>query len=96
MGRLPRAIRRLTNDELIGECLPKRPILEIFSDNRVYIERHLGVYEYNNTEMQIGVCFGKVVIRGEHLTLASMTKESLVVTGKIRCVEFVRNDAYEK
>lgn len=90
MGKLPRAVNRIASDELIGESLPKRPIIELCSDTRLYIERHLGVYEYSDVEIHIGVCFGKVVIRGGCLKLASMTKESLVITGQIGCVELVR------
>lgn len=90
MGRLPRAIRQIASDELIGESLPKRPIIELCSDCRLYVERHLGVYEYSDVEIHIGVCFGKIVIRGGSLKLASMSKENLVVTGKIQCVELIR------
>ena len=90
MGRLPKAIRQITSDELIGESLPKRPIIELCSDCRLYVERHLGVYEYSDVEIHIGVCFGKVIIKGGSLKLASMSKENLVVTGKIQCVELIR------
>lgn len=90
MGRLPRAIRQIASDELIGESLPKRPIIELCSDCRLYVERHLGVYEYSDVEIHIGVCFGKVIIKGGSLKLASMSKENLVVTGKIQCVELIR------
>lgn len=90
MGRLPKAIRQIASDELIGESLPKRPIIELCSDCRLYVERHLGVYEYNDVEIHIGVCFGKIIIRGGSLKLASMSKENLVVTGKIQCVELIR------
>lgn len=90
MGRLPRAIRQIASDELIGESLPKRPIIELCSDCRLYVERHLGVYEYSDVEIHIGVCFGKVIIKGGSLKLASMSRENLVVTGKIQCVELIR------
>ena len=90
MGRLPKAIRQIASDELIGESLPKRPIIELCSDCRLYVERHLGVYEYSDVEIHIGVCFGKIIIRGGSLKLASMSKENLVVTGKIQCVELIR------
>ena len=90
MGRLPRAIRQIASDELIGESLPKRPIIELCSDCRLYVERHLGVYEYSDVEIHIGVCFGKVIIKGGSLKLASRSRENLVVTGKIQCVELIR------
>lgn len=90
MGKLPKAVKKIASDELIGESLPRRSIIELCSDNRIYVERHLGVYEYSDVEIHIGVYFGKIVIRGCCLKLASMSKESLVVTGKIQCVELIR------
>lgn len=91
MGRLPKAINKIASDELIGENLPNRPIIELCGDCRIYIERHLGVYEYSDIEVHIGVCFGKIIIRGGCLKLASMSKESLVITGQIQCLELMRN-----
>lgn len=90
MGRLPKSVKKLASDELIAESLPKRPIIELCSDQRLYIERHLGVYEYSDVEIHIGIYFGKIVIRGGCLKLASMSKESLVVTGQIQNVELIR------
>ena len=90
MSRLPRAINRIASDELIGESLPKHSIIEICSNTRVYVERHLGVYEYSDVEIHIGVYFGKVIIRGGNLKLASMTKENIVITGQVCHVELER------
>ena len=90
MGKRPGVMKRIASDELIGESLPRRPIIELCSDNRLYIERHLGVYEYSDVEIHIGVSFGKIIIRGGCLKLASMSKESLVITGQISCVELIR------
>lgn len=90
MGRLPKAASRLASDELIGESLPKRPIIELCGDSRLYIERHLGIYDYSDIEIHIGVSFGKIIVRGGNLMLASMSKESLVITGQISCVELIR------
>ncbi len=90
MGRLPKTVRRLLSDELIRESLPNRPIIELCSDTRLYIERHLGIYDYSDMEIHIGVHFGKIVIRGGCLKLARMSKESLVITGNINCVELIR------
>ena len=91
MGRLPKTINKIASDELIGESLPNRPIIELCGDCRIYIERHLGVYEYSDIEVHIGVCFGKIIIRGGCLKLASRSKESLVITGQIQCLELMRN-----
>lgn len=90
MGKLRSIAKSFTTDELIGESLPKQPIIELFSDNRVYIERHLGVYAYSDTQIHIGVHFGQIVINGSCLKMARISKENLVVTGQIRCIELIR------
>ena len=90
MGKLPRAVKMIASDELIGESLPQRPIIELCSDHRLYVERHLGVYEYSDVEIHIGVNFGSIIIRGGCLKLASMSKDSLVVTGQIQNLELLR------
>jgi len=90
MGKLPKAIKRIASDELIGESLPRRPIIELCGDCRLYIERHFGVYEYSDVEIHIGVCFGKIIIKGGCLKLASMSKDNLVVTGQIQYIELMR------
>ena len=90
MGMLPKAIKKLASDELIGESIPKRPLIELCSDCRLYVEQHTGIYEYSDVQIHIGVYFGKIVIRGGCLKLACMSKECLVVTGQIQCVELLR------
>ena len=54
MGKLPNAVKKIASDELIGESLPRRSIIELCSDNRLYVERHFGVYEYSDVEIHIG------------------------------------------
>ncbi len=90
MGGFKKAINRISSDELIAESLPKRPIIELCGDTRLYIERHLGVYEYSQDEIHIGTCFGKLVVRGCSLKLSSMSKECLIINGQIQCVEMIR------
>lgn len=90
MGKLSRVAGKLASDELIGENLPKQPIIEVFGDNRVYIERHSGIYEYSDVQIHIGVTFGKVIISGGCLKLASMSKESVVIIGQIARIEICR------
>lgn len=90
MGTLRRAAKQIASDELIGESLPKQPIIELYSDSRLYIERHLGVYEFSDVQIHIGVKFGRVIISGGCLRLACMSKDSLVITGQISRIEMVR------
>ena len=90
MGKLPRVAKTILADEFIGEINPKFPIMEISNDSRLYIERHMGVCEYSDTEIHIAVMFGKVIICGSNMKLTSMSKECLVITGSIERIAFVR------
>ena len=76
--------------DLPGESLPGQVIVEIAGDDRVLIEHHRGIREY--TSEQIGVCvrYGMVQICGSGLCLRSMTKEQLIISGKIDSVVLKR------
>ena len=76
--------------DLTGEILPGVPILEIAGDNRVLIEKHEGVLQYSKEEIGVRVNYGMVIIRGCNLELMKMTKEQLVITGQVDCVELQR------
>lgn len=76
--------------DLPGESLPGIPLVELASDRRVLVENHRGVVAYGCNEVKIKVSFGLLCITGSALELARMTKQQLVVTGKIDCVSFLR------
>lgn len=69
--------------DLPGEALPGQPLVEIARDCRVIIENHGGVTAYGPNEIQVKVNYGKVSVCGCGLNLACMTKQQLVITGKI-------------
>ena len=82
-------MRRLTAD-IRDNGLPGMPVLELAGDRRVLIECHCGVMAYTNREIGIRVKFGTVLIRGTDLCLTHMSRERLVVSGRIDSVELVR------
>lgn len=76
--------------DLPGEVLPGQTLVEITGDCRVLIENHGGVTMYGSREIHIKVGFGKVCICGSNLELARMTKQQLVISGRIDSVSLQR------
>lgn len=76
--------------ELDAEPLPGVPVVELAGDSRVLIERHGGVTEYSRERIGVKVRYGTVNICGCNLELTRMTREQLVVSGRIDCVQLHR------
>lgn len=76
--------------DLPGEAIPGQPLIEISGDHRVLIENHRGVTVYGPKEIQIGVCFGRICFCGDCLKIAYMSRQQLVIVGKIDCITIKR------
>lgn len=76
--------------DLAAEPLPGVPIVEVAGENRVLIERHSGVTEYSRERICVKVRYGAVCICGCSLELTRMTREQLVISGRIDCVQLQR------
>lgn len=76
--------------DLPGENPPGQPIIELAGDTRVLIEHHRGVIQYGCEKISVKVKFGTVSICGYGLELAQMTKEQLVISGRIDSVTLCR------
>ena len=74
---------------LQDEILPGYPLIEILGDKRVLIEHHCGVTEYGCQQICVNVKNGMVLVLGDHLQLALMTKEQLVITGRIGGIQLL-------
>ena len=72
------------------ESIPGHPIIEIVSDVRILIENHHGVAAYGREKILVNVKFGSVCICGCNLEMMHMTKEQLVIHGKIDSVSLQR------
>ena len=70
-----------------ADVLSKLPIVELAGQNRVLIENHQGVLAYSLEEIQIKVCYGSVCITGSNLHLMQLSKEQLVICGKIDALQ---------
>ena len=68
---------------LNGESIQRKPLIEICGMERVLIENHKGVLQYDKDEITINASYGDICIRGNELELMRMTKEQLLIAGKI-------------
>ena len=78
------------NSDLPGEAIPGQSILELMGDNRVLIEQHRGVREYSRERIGVKVRFGVIFVCGCNLELIHMTKEQLVIRGRIDSITVQR------
>ena len=91
MGKGSRFLEQLTQSaDMSGECLPGQSLLELLGDNRVLIERHRGVQEYSRERIGIKMRYGQVVVCGCGLEMIHMTRDQLVIRGKIDCITLHR------
>lgn len=91
MGRGRYLLERLADEaDLTVEPLPGQPIVEIAGDRRVLIENHFGVKEYSRERITVKVKYGFVSVCGCQLELMRMTREQLVICGKIDGVTLQR------
>lgn len=72
--------------DLSEEPLPMQPIAEIAGDRRVLVENHFGVTQYTSEKIGVKVKYGQLLICGCGLSLMHMTREKLVVSGRIDAV----------
>ena len=81
-----------TDPELPGELLPGQSLVELAGDSRVLIENHHGVVDYSPCRIGAAVRFGRVLVCGHCLELVHMTREQLVITGKVESITLIRKE----
>lgn len=72
------------------EPLPGMPLVEITGQNRVLIENHRGVCCYGQEKIRVRVSYGEITVAGCRLELTRMSREAVVITGRIDCVSLHR------
>ena len=72
------------------EPVPGLPLVEITGFRRVLIENHRGVIGYSRDTIRIRVNYGEIEVSGSCLELNHMSREVLVITGSIACVNLYR------
>lgn len=86
-------MQRLAEEmEISQETLPRLPLVEICGERRVLIENHRGVLSYGSSQIRVCVSYGAVVVQGCGLELAQMTRERLVICGRIDGVNLIRRE----
>lgn len=91
MGKGEQWIRRFADAaDLSGEILPGIPLVELAGDSRVLIERHRGVLEYGETRICVGMKYGILSISGSCLEVMVMSRDKLVIIGKIDAIQIHR------
>lgn len=76
--------------DLPGQPMPGIPLVEISGENRVLIENHKGVCQYGADKICVKVKYGQIAIQGCGLEMARMTREQLIIRGRIDCVSIIR------
>lgn len=74
----------------VRQSVSKQTIVELFGSDRVLIENHSGVCQYSGLQIGILVSYGILHVCGCDLELTYMTKERLVITGRIQSVALIR------
>ena len=83
--------QRLTDSmDLAGETLPGTTIAELAGDRRVLIEGHKGVTEYCRDRVTVKVGYGWLCICGCGLELRQMSKQQLVISGRVDAIHLRR------
>ena len=91
MGQKQKILQRMTDGlDLMGEPIPGQPLIEIAGEHRVLIENHFGVLEYTRERICVKVAYGIVAVCGCSLELSRMTREQLVISGKVESVTLHR------
>ena len=76
--------------DLASEPLPGVPVVELAGERRVLIERHGGVTEYSRDKICVKVRYGQVCICGCGLELTCMTRQQLVISGRVDGIQLIR------
>lgn len=91
MGRGRRFLERLAEDsDLMLEPIPGQTIVELAGDSRVLIENHKGVKAYGRERIVVQVRYGLLIVCGCGLELQHMSREQLVIRGRIDGVNLQR------
>ena len=66
-----------------AEALAPRTLTEIYGMERVLVERHRGIVSYGTETIRIGTDWGFLVVEGRDLRLCCMSRNALVIRGRI-------------
>ncbi len=79
--------------EIRVQSFKAAPLIEIIGYGRVLIENHISIASYDMQQIYIRVKYGMILVQGDSLKLAYMSKEKLVITGKIGSIHLLNNSS---
>ena len=74
--------------ELPNEIISNEPKITIVAFNEMLIENYKSILEYEDFYIKINTYIGAININGFNLKLKEMTKEDIMVLGKIDSIDF--------
>jgi sporulation protein YqfC len=82
----------ITKTSLTMEAVSWQPVVEIVGDKRVLVECHQGVLAYSKEQIRVKVRYGCLCICGCSLEMLHMSKEKLIISGRIDSVQLLRRE----
>lgn len=76
----------------VNQAASNFPVLELAGDCRLLIENHFGVVQYSKDGIKVKLNYGKVYVGGSDLQLQQMTKERLLICGRIDIIRLERGE----
>ena len=77
--------------DIPGDAMFELPVLRLTGGNRLLIENHRGLHDYMPDKVLLAIKGGYVEIAGESLEVGSMTRDSMLITGKITNIAYKRS-----
>ncbi|MGE5559640.1 MAG: sporulation protein YqfC [Chloroflexota bacterium] len=74
--------------ELPGDVALDVPRLTLIGNLQVAIDNHRGLIEYSRDRVRVGMNTGQLIVTGTDLTISFVHDEDLLVTGKLKSIEF--------
>lgn len=76
--------------ELPDDVVYDLPKITLIGDLQFYIENHRGIIAYSPATVRIAVSIGEVEVKGEQLTIRTISRDELYLEGKIQAICYSR------
>ncbi len=74
--------------EIPTELSTDNPKITVLGFEKILIENHKGILEYQDYYIRLNTYIGLININGFNLTLDEMNTDDLIITGKIESIDF--------
>lgn len=72
--------------ELQEDIMLDLPLLHLTGGQRLVVENHKGIAEFDSAHVRIRAAKGSVLVQGERLLVGSVGRDDIVITGNIQSV----------